>query len=134
MSSSAGAARSSAVPPPATIPSSAAARVAASDALGPAELLLELWLGGAADADHRQLGREPGQALLQHLDVGVLRGAAELDPDLRQARIDVVLGADAIDEHGLVLVDHRAAHGSEVLGLDVGERQALLLGDHGCRR
>ena len=56
-------------------------------------LLLDLDLGRAADADHRDAARELGETLLQLLTVVVGGGLLDLRLDLRDAALDVVLGA-----------------------------------------
>ena len=54
----------------------------------------------------------------------------KLDPDLPQPGVDLLLGAGTVDEHGRELGHDDPARGPEMLGLDVGQRQPLLLGDH----
>ena len=69
-------------------------------------LLLDLDLGGAADADHRDAAGELGQPLLQLLAVVVGGGLLDLRLDLVDARLDVLLLAGAVDDRGLLLLDH----------------------------
>src|SRR6478672_8177622 len=85
--------------------------------------LLDLDLGRAADADHRDAAGELGQTLLQLLAVVVRGGLLDLRLDLRHARLDVGLLAGAVDDRGVLLVDHHllgaAEHGErDVLELD----------------
>src|SRR6476661_1558025 len=68
--------------------------------------LLHLDLGRAADADHRDAARELGETLLQLLLVVVRGGFLDLRLDLRNARLDVGLLAGAVDDGGVLLVDH----------------------------
>ena len=56
-------------------------------------LLLDLDLGRAADADHRDAAGELGQPLLQLLLVVVGGGLLDLRLDLGDAALDVLLGA-----------------------------------------
>src|SRR3954453_5125708 len=85
--------------------------------------LLDLHFGRAADADHGDAARELGQTLLQLLTVVVRGGFLDLRLDLRHARFDVGLLAGAVDDRGVLLVDHHllgaAEHGKvDVLQLD----------------
>src|ERR1700680_960184 len=85
--------------------------------------LLHFDLGRAADADHRDAACELGQTLLQLLTVVVRGGFLDLRLDLRHPRLDVGLFAGAVDDGGVLLVDHdlfRAAEHGEgnVLHLD----------------
>ena len=68
--------------------------------------LLYLGLGGAADADHRDAAGELGEPLLQLLLVVVRGGLLDLRFDLIDARLDVGLLAGAVDDRGVLLVDH----------------------------
>ena len=68
-------------------------------------LLLDLDLGRAADADHRDAAGELGQTLLQLLLVVVRGGLLDLRLDLRDAALDVGLVAGAVDDRGVLLVD-----------------------------
>ena len=84
--------------------------------------LLYLGLGGAADADHRDAAGELGEPLLQLLLVVVRGGLLDLRLDLIDARLDVGLLADAVDDRGVLLVDQH------LLGLAKhGERHFLEL-------
>ena len=92
--------------------------------------LLDLDLGRAADADHRDTAGELRQPLLQLLLVVVRGGLLDLRLDLVDARLDLLLLAGAIndgrgllgDGHPLGMSEHGQGH---VLKLD-----AEVLGDH----
>src|SRR6266700_1537903 len=84
--------------------------------------LLDLDLGRAADADHRDAARELGQTLLQLLTVVVRGGLLDLRLDLRHPRLDVDLLAGAVDDGGVLLVDHHLLGATEH-----GERDVLHL-------
>ena len=71
-------------------------------------LLLDLDLGRAADADHRDAAGELGQALLQLLLVVVGGRLLDLRLDLRDAALDVGLLAGAVDDRGVLLLDPHA--------------------------
>jgi hypothetical protein len=85
-------------------------------------LLLHLDLGRAADLDHRDAARELGEPLLQLLAVVVGGRLLDLRLDLRDARLDVLALAGAVDDRGLLLLDHdllgaaehRERHGLEL--------------------
>src|SRR5690606_17196074 len=68
-------------------------------------LLLELDLGGRADLDDRHAARELREPLLELLAVPVGVGLLDLALDLRDAPLDVVLAAGALDDGGVVLGD-----------------------------
>src|SRR3954449_8960924 len=68
--------------------------------------LLDLNLGRAADADHRDAARELGQTLLQLLTVVVRGGFLDLRLDLVDPGFDVGLLAGAADDGGILLIDH----------------------------
>src|SRR5439155_22197252 len=57
--------------------------------LDPRLLLLQLHLGGRADADHRHAAHQLGEPLLQLLAVVVGGGLLDLRPDLLDAALDV---------------------------------------------
>ena len=97
--------RADAAPPPATTPSSTAALVACMASSTRSLLLLDLDLGGAADLDDRHAAGELGQPLLQLLAVVVGGRLLDLRLDLRDAALDVLLLARAVDDRGVVLVD-----------------------------
>ena len=71
-------------------------------------LLLDLDLGGAADADHRDAARELGEALLELLAVVVGGRLLDLRLDLADTGLDVRLGACAVDDRGVLLLDAHA--------------------------
>src|SRR4029077_4303638 len=91
--------------------------------------LLDLDLGRAADADHRDAARELGQTLLQLLTVVVRGGLLDLRLDLRHARLDVGLLAGAVDDGGVFLVDHHLLGAAEHLQGDVLELDAEVFRD-----
>src|SRR6185436_480711 len=85
--------------------------------------LLDFDFGRAADADHRDAACELGQTLLQLLTVVVRGGFLDLRLDLLNAALDVGLLAGAVDDRGVLLVDHHllgaTEHGNrDVLHLD----------------
>src|SRR5712671_1058618 len=84
--------------------------------------LLDFDLGRAADADHRDAAGELGQTLLQLLTVVVRGGFLDLRLDLVDARLDVGLLAGAVDDGGVLLVDHHLLGAAEH-----GERHVLHL-------
>src|SRR6202035_3036442 len=84
--------------------------------------LLDFDFGRAADADHRDAARELGQTLLQLLAVVVRGGFLDLRLDLRHACLDVGLLAGAVDDGGVLLVDHHLLGATEH-----GERDVLHL-------
>src|SRR4029450_7284175 len=93
-------------------------------------LLLQLDLGGRADADHADAAGELGEPLLQLLAVPVGVGVLDLGLDLGDPALDVRLGAGAFDDGGVVL-GHRDAPGpAEQVEADVVELEADLLADH----
>src|SRR5690606_38470564 len=98
--------------------------------LDPGLLLLHFGLGGRTDIDHRHAAAQLGQPLLQLLAVVVagalLHGAA----DLADAALDVGLLALAVDDGGVVLVDHDALGAAEIVERGVLELEADFLGDH----
>src|SRR6267378_3626530 len=84
--------------------------------------LLDFDLGRAADADHRDAACELGQTLLQLLTVVVRGGLLDLRLDLVDARLDVGLLVGAVDDGGVLLVDHHLLGATEH-----GERDVLHL-------
>src|SRR6266700_757764 len=91
--------------------------------------LLDLDLGRAADADHRDAARELGQTLLQLLTVVVRGGLLDLRLDLRHPRLDVDLLAGAVDDGGVLLVDHHLLGATEHGERDVLELDAEVFRD-----
>src|SRR5712692_2683061 len=99
-------------------------------------ILALLHLDRAADADHRDAACELGQTLLQLLTVVVRGGFLDLRLDLVDPRLDVGLLAGAVDDGGVLLVDHHllgaTEHGErDVLHLDAEIfRDRLTTGQH----
>src|SRR5438270_2062794 len=91
--------------------------------------LLDLNLGRAADADHRDAARELGQTLLQLLTVVVRGGFLDLRLDLVGPGFDVGLLAGAVDDGGVLLVDHHLLGAAEHLQRDVLELDAEIFRD-----
>src|SRR5438034_1116498 len=98
--------------------------------------LLHLDFRRAADADHRDAAGELGQTFLELLTVVVRGGFLDLRLDLLNAGFDVGLLAGAVDDGGVLLVDHHllgaAEHGErDVLELDAEIfRDRLTAGQH----
>ena len=78
-------------------------------------LLLHLGLGRGADVDHRHAAGELGQPLLQLLPVVVAGGLLDRGLDLVDPALDVVCLALAVDDRGVVLVDHDPLGAAEVV-------------------
>src|SRR5579863_228305 len=93
-------------------------------------LLLDLDLGRAADADHRDAAGELGEALLELLAIIVGGRLLDLRLDLRDTAFDVGLLAGAVDDRGVLLLDSHALGLAEHLERDVLELDAEILGDH----
>src|ERR1700736_3359791 len=91
--------------------------------------LLDLDFGRAADADHRDAACELGQTLLQLLTVVVRGGFLDLRLDLLNARFDVGLLAGAVDDGGVLLVDHHLLGATEHGEGDVLELDAEIFRD-----
>src|SRR5580700_45321 len=91
--------------------------------------LLDLDLGGAADAVHRNAARELGKTFLQLLAVVVGGGLLDLRLDLRDAVLDVFLLAAAVDDRGVLLVDHHLLGLAEHRQRDVLELDAKVFAD-----
>src|SRR5712675_517939 len=89
----------------------------------------DLDLGRAADADHRDAAGQLGQTLLQLLTVVVRGGFLDLRLDLRNAGFDVGLLAGAVDDGGVLLVDHHLLGAAEHLQRDVLELDAEVFRD-----
>jgi len=92
-------------------------------------LLLDLDLGRAADADHRDAARELGETLLQLLAVIVGGGLLDLRLDLPDARLDVLALAGAGDDRGLLLLDDDLLGPAEHLQRHILELDAEILGN-----
>src|SRR5260370_755806 len=91
--------------------------------------LPHLDFGRAADADHRDAARELSQTLLQLLAVVVRGGFLDLRLDLCHARFDVGLLAGAVDDRGVLLVDHHLLGATEHVERDVLELDAEIFRD-----
>src|ERR1700761_8838717 len=91
--------------------------------------LPHLDFGRAAYADYRDAARELGQTLLQLLTVVVRGGLLDLRLDLRHAGFDVGLLAGAVDDRGVLLVDHHLLGATEHLQRDVLELDAEVFRD-----
>src|SRR5262249_47221961 len=92
-------------------------------------LFLHLGLGRSADLDDRNAADELREALLELLTVVVRRGGLDLGADLRDAALDLVLVARAVDDGRVVLVHRDALRAAEVRDRDVLELEAELLCD-----
>src|SRR6185295_8465293 len=91
--------------------------------------LLHLDFGRAANADNGYAARELGQTLLQLLTVVVRGGFLDLRLDLLNARLDVGLLAGAVDDGGVLLVDHHLLGATEHGERDVLELDAEIFRD-----
>src|SRR5712692_6766015 len=91
--------------------------------------LLDFDFGRAADADHRDAACELGQTLLQLLTVVVRGGFLDLRLDLVDAGFDVGLLAGAVDDGGVLLVDHHLLGATEHGERDVLELDAEIFRD-----
>ena len=67
--------------------------------------LLDLDLGGAADADHCNAARELGKPFLQFLAIVVGGGLLDFGLDLANARLNVSLLTSAVDDRRRLLFD-----------------------------
>src|SRR6266511_3683119 len=92
-------------------------------------LLLELDLGGRADADDRDAAGQLGQALLELLAVPIGVGPLDLLLDLVDLALDVLFAAGALDDGGLVLGHRDAPRATQQVERDVLQLEADLLGD-----
>src|SRR5262245_146336 len=95
----------------------------------PGLLLLHLGLGRGTDVDHRDAARELGETLLQLLAVVVGGGLVDLPLDLGDTTLDVGALAGALDDRGVLLVDHDPLGAAQVLDPHVLELDAEVLGD-----
>src|SRR6185312_8307635 len=93
-------------------------------------LLLHLDLGRGPDTDQRHATHQLGEPLLELLAIVVRRGLVDLGADLLDAALDVGLLAAAVDDRGVVLVDHHLLGFAEVREADGLELDAELFGDH----
>jgi len=92
-------------------------------------LLLHLDLGRGADVDDGHAAGELGEALLELLAVVVAGGVLDLALDLRDAVLDVLLLAGAVDDGGVVLVHLDGLGGAQLGDGGVLELEPKLLGD-----
>src|SRR5205085_8074414 len=92
-------------------------------------LLLDLDLGRAADADHRDAARELREPLLELLAIVIRGGFLDLLFDLADACLDVLLLAGAVDDRGLLLLDDDLLGAAEHLQGHILELDAEILGD-----
>src|SRR5262249_39390578 len=92
-------------------------------------LLLRLALGGRPDVDLRDAARQLGDALRQLLTVVVAGALVQLTLDGLDAGRDLVLGAGALDDDRVVLVDLHLLGAAEVADADVLELDAQVLED-----
>ncbi|ESP97698.1 DNA polymerase II large subunit [Streptomyces sp. GBA 94-10 4N24] len=93
--------------------------------------LLQLDLGGRADADHADAAGQLGEALLELLAVPVRVGRLDLGLDLGDAPLDVLGVAAAVHDGRVVLGDGDAAGGAQHVQTGLVELEADLLGDDG---
>src|SRR5579883_3475445 len=91
--------------------------------------LLHLDLGRAADADHRNTAGQLRQPLLQLLAIIVRGGLLDLRADLLGAGLDVLLGAGAVDDGGVVLGQADLLRRAQELQRDVLELDAEIFAD-----
>src|SRR5579862_1580731 len=92
-------------------------------------LLLHLGFGGRTDLDDGDAADELCQTLLQLLAVVVRGGVLDLRANLLDASFNRRLGAAALDDRRVVLIDRDLLRLAEVFDLDVLELDAEILGD-----
>src|ERR1043166_4256599 len=107
------AARSSGTPPPGRMPSSTAARVACSASSTRSLRSFTPASGRAPAADPRDPPGEFGEPLLQLLAVVVGGGLLDLRLDLPDPALDLGLLARAVDDRGVLLLDHHLLGAAE---------------------
>src|SRR5262249_58712216 len=90
---------------------------------------VDLDLGGAADLDHGHAAGELCQPLLQFFAIVVGGGLLDLRLDLADPGLDVLLLAGALDDRGVLFVDHDLAGAAEHVDRDALELHAELVGD-----
>src|SRR5699024_2863628 len=91
--------------------------------------LLELHLGGGTDLEDGHAAGQLGQTLVQLLTVVVGVGVLDLGADLLDATLDLLRGAGALDDGGVVLGNDDLAGGAQQRDVGGLEGQADLLGD-----
>src|SRR5205814_4157760 len=69
-------------------------------------LLAQLDLGGRADLDDRDPAGQPGQPFVELVPVPLGLGGLDLLADLLDPGVHVVRAPGAVDDRGVVLVDH----------------------------
>ncbi len=92
-------------------------------------LLLHLDFRRAADADDGDAAGQLGQPLLQLLAIVVRRGLLDLGADLRNARLDVLLLAGAVDDRRVLLLDAHPLGAAKHVERDVLELDPELFAD-----
>ena len=94
--------------------------------------LVDLGLGGRADADDGDAAGQLGQALLQLFAIPRGIGALDFVAQVLAALLDGLGGAGAVDDDGLVLGDGDAAGVAQHLQADLLQLHAGVRGDHGA--
>ena len=94
-------------------------------------LLFHFNFGSSANLDHSNTASQFGQTLLQLLTVVVGSGVFNLLADLVNAGFDVSLGASAVNNSGVILVDLNALGLTQVLQSSGFQAQANFFADHG---
>ena len=89
-------------------------------------------LGRAADADYRDAAGELGEPLLQLLAIVVGGGLLDLRLELIDAGLDVGLRAGAVDDRGVLLIDHHLLGAAEHVEGDLIELDAEIIGNRGA--
>ncbi len=92
--------------------------------------LLGLHLGGGTNLDDGDATGQLGQTLLQLLTIVVGIGVLDFGTDLGHAGVDVLLGAGALHDGGLVLGDDDLLGVAEHGHVDGVELEAQLVGHH----
>src|SRR5262249_17012883 len=91
--------------------------------------LLQLGLGSSAHPDNCDAADQLGEPLLELLPVIVRGGVFDLGADLLNAALDLGLFAVALNDGGVVFIDHNLLGPAEVFGLDAFQLDAEVLGD-----
>ena len=91
--------------------------------------LLQLCLGGGADADHTDAADEVGKSLLELLAVPVRLDLLDLATKVLGARIHGGAIASTLEDGGVFLGDHHALGAAQLVEADGVQAQAHLLGD-----
>ena len=90
----------------------------------------DLDLGGAADADHRHAAGELGETLLEFFAIVVGRGHFDFRFDLRNAPLNVLLFPGAVDDRGVLFLDHYRLGFTEHVELHVLKLDTEILANH----